>query len=286
MEGRVRGGVVALILVAISSSLVPVSYAQELKFGVTPMVGEPEARAEFEPLMSYLSSAIGRTVRLYVAKDYGDLQTRMETGVVDIGSFSPLAYVDAARAGKVRIIAQSILGGSATYRGLIIKRFDGFINSLADLEGKRFAFGDPKSASGYVYPRAMLIENGIIPERYFKETIFAGSHEKVIAAVLLGPAQAGATHDGAVALAKAKGLPTFDLEVLATTEPIPHDGIAVRVGLEDALVGKIQAALVELDRSPAGRQVIARSSIKLTGYVSADEGLYDAVRRAAKISGM
>ncbi len=122
-------------------------------------------------------------------------------------------------------------------------------------------------------------EKGIDPERGFKETIFAGSHEKVIAAVLLGSAAAGATYEGAVAMAKAQGFPTFDLEVLARTDPIPHDAIAVRVGLDDALVKGIRTALVELDRSPAGRQVILRSRRKLTGYAPADDSLYDVVRR-------
>src|SRR3989442_7368914 len=152
----------------------------ELKFGFTPVLSEPEMRAEFEPLMTYLSDALGEKVTLYIAKDYGDLRTQMENGSVDIGSFSPFAYVDAAKGGKIRIIAQSIIEGSATYRGLIVTRKDSGLKTIADLKGKRFAFVDPKSASGYVYPRAMLIEKGINPETFFKETIFAGSHEKVI----------------------------------------------------------------------------------------------------------
>jgi ABC-type phosphate/phosphonate transport system substrate-binding protein len=138
---------------------------------------------------------------------------------------------------------------------------------------------------GLRVPPGLLIEQGIDPERPFKETIFVGSHDKVIGAVLFGPAAAGATYQGAVAMAKAQGFPTFDLEVLARTDPIPHDAIAVRVGLDDALVKGIQAALVELDRSPAGRQVIARSRKKLTGYAPATDSLYDVVRRAEKIGG-
>lgn len=157
--------------------------AQELKFGFTPVLTESEMRAEFEPLMTYLSDAIGQKVTLYIAKNYGDLRTQMEAGAVDIGSFSPFAYVDGTRGGKIRIIAQSILEGSATYRGLIVARKDSGLKTVAALEGKRFAFVDLKSASGYVYPRAMLIEKSVTPEKYFKETIFDKSEagRKVIA---------------------------------------------------------------------------------------------------------
>jgi phosphate/phosphite/phosphonate ABC transporter binding protein len=260
--------------------------AQELKFGFTPVLSEPEMRAEFEPLMNYLSESIGQKVTLYIAKDYGDLRTQMESGSVDIGSFSPFAYVDAARGGKIRIIAQSIIEGSATYRGIIVVRKDSGLKTIADLKGKRFAFVDPKSASGYVYPRAMLIEKGINPETFFKETIFAGSHDKVIAAVLEGRSDAGAIYDGALGVARRSGVVVDNLLTLASSDPIPHDAIAVRIGMDKGLAKRIQLALINLDKSEAGRRVIAGSKKKLTGHVIAQDSLFDVVRRTAKIAGM
>ncbi len=260
--------------------------AQDLEFGFTPVLAEAEMRAEFEPLMAYLSEAIGQKVVLYIAKDYGDLRTQMEAGTVDIGSFSPFAYVDAVKGGKIRIIAQSILDHSATYRGLIIARKDSGLRRVEDLEGKRFAFVDPKSASGYVYPRAMLLEKGLTPERFFNETTFAGGHDKVIQAVLDGRADAGAIYDGALGVAKQKGVAVENLVTLASTDPIPHDAIAVRVGLDEALARKIQTALVNVDKTEAGKRALANSKKKLTGHVIADDSLFDVVRRTAKLAGM
>ena len=260
-------------------------HSQELNFGFTPVLSEPEMRAEFEPLMTYLSNALGQKVTLYIAKDYGDLRTQMENGSVDIGSFSPFAYVDASRGGKIRIIAQSIIEGSATYRGIIVARKDSGLKSIFDLKSKRFAFVDPKSASGYVYPRAMLIEKGIDPESFFKETIFAGNHDKVIAAVLEGRVDAGAIYDGALGVAKRSGVAIENLMTLASSDPIPHDAIAVRLGLNEDLAKRIQQALINLDKTEAGRKVIANSKKKLTGHVVADDSVFDVVRRTAKIAG-
>src|SRR5207244_6062947 len=111
--------------------------------------------------------------------------------------------------------AQSIIDGSSTYRGIIVTRKDSGIKSIADLKGKRFAFVDPKSASGYVYPRAMLIEKGIDPETFFSETIFAGSHDRVIAAVLNRRVDAGAIYDGALGVAQRSGVTISSLIMLA-----------------------------------------------------------------------
>ena len=279
---------VALLFVrpnTVSAQLVARPKPQGLSFGFTPVLSEPEMRAEFEPLMTYLANALGRKVTLYIAKDYGDLRTQMENGSVDIGSFSPFAYVDAAKGGKIRIIAQSIIEGSATYRGIIVARKDSGLKSIADLKGKRFAFVDPKSASGYVYPRAMLIEKGIDPESYFRETIFAGNHDKVIAAVLEGRVDAGAIYDGALGVAQRSGVPIENLMTLASSDPIPHDAIAVRIGLNQELAKRIQRALIDLDKTEAGRKVIANSKKKLTGHRVADDSVFDVVRRTAKIAG-
>jgi phosphate/phosphite/phosphonate ABC transporter binding protein len=279
--------VVWLVLCVLADGLVGHSAtARDLKFGFTPVLGQEAERAEFEPLTAYLSDAIGLKVVLYVAKNYGDLRTQMEAGDVDIGSFSPFAYVDAAQGGKIRIIAQSVIDGSATYRGIIVARKDSGLKTLTDLRGKRFAFVDPKSASGYVYPRAMLVEKGINPDSFFKETIFAGDHPKVIAAVLDGRVDAGATYDNALGIAKASGMPSDNLVIIASTDPIPHDAIAVRIGLDEALSKKIQTALVNLDKTEAGRRVIANSKKKLSGHVVAEDGTFDVVRRTAKIAGM
>src|SRR5436853_7642881 len=114
MRLSMRRSFALLSLVLVVGLAIRSSTAQELKFGFTPVLSEPEMRAEFEPLMTYLSDAIGQRVTLYIAKDYGDLRTQMENGSIDIGSFSPFAYVDAERGGKIRIIAQSIIEGSAT----------------------------------------------------------------------------------------------------------------------------------------------------------------------------
>jgi len=260
--------------------------ARDLEFGITPVLGQSTMQADFDPLMAYLSQALGRKVVLYVARDYGDLRVQMESGAVDIGSYSPFAYVDAVRGGRVRIIAQSLIDGAASYRGVIVVRKDSGLKSVADLRGRRFAFVDPKSASGYVYPRAMLRDRGIDPDRYFKSVIFAGDHNRAIASVLARTVEAGAVYDGALRIAKAAGTPTEDLAILIRTDLIPHDAIAVRTGLDGALADRVQAALVGIGQSEAGRRVIAENRKGLTGFAIASDRQFDTVRRTAKAAGL
>ncbi len=280
MRWRLFGSLLILLLVR------PGAAGEPLRFGYTPVFPEAEMRAEFEPVNEYLSEAIGRPVALYIATSYGNLRAEMEAGRVDVGSFSPFAYVDAARGGKIKLVAQSILDNSAFYRGVIVARRDRGIAKLADLEGRRFAFVDQKSASGYVYPRAMLIEKGLDPARFFRETVFGGNHGKVVALVLRGEVDAGATYDGALPYARAQGERVEDLVVIAETDPIPHDAITVRVDLDAALAARIQAALVGFAATEKGKAIVARSKKKLSGYILADDGKFEVVRRTARIAGL
>ena len=275
-----------LVLAILLCFQLAAAQAVELKFGFTPVLNEAEMRAEFQPLMDYLTKSTGIEVTLYIAKNYGDLREQIEAGKVDIGSFSPFAYVDAVTGGKIKIIAQSILDHSAFYKGLIIAKKSSGISGLADLKGKRFAFVDPKSASGYVYPRAMLIEKGFDPDKFFGETVFSGGHDKVIIAVLDGKVDAGAIYDGALAIANGKGLKTEDLIAIASTDPIPHDAIVVRSDLDDVTTKKIQKALIDLEKTEEGKKAVAKSKKKLTGHILADDKTFDVVRRTAKIAGM
>jgi ABC-type phosphate/phosphonate transport system substrate-binding protein len=81
-------------------------------------------------------------------------------------------------------------------------------------------------------------------------------------------------------------MPSDNLVIIASTDPIPHDAIAVRIGLDEALAKKIQTALVNLDKTEAGRRVIANSKKKLSGHVIAEDSTFNVVRRTAKIAGM
>src|SRR5437762_13662578 len=53
--------------------------------------------------------------------------------------------------------------------------------ALPILRGKTIAFVDPASTSGYVYPMVLLMRRGLgrnrDPKTFFREVVFAGSHD-------------------------------------------------------------------------------------------------------------
>lgn len=121
-----------------------------------------------------------------VATSYAAAIEALCAGKADAAALATLSYVLAHDKCGAEVILNSIRRGSATYNGQILVRADSGIQSVADLKGKRFAFTDPASTSGYLYAAALLKENGVDPAKDLAEAIFAGSHNAAALAVYNG----------------------------------------------------------------------------------------------------
>ncbi len=255
---------------------------ESLKFGVTPYLDKDIMRRGFQPLLKYLKNQTGINFELFIAADYAQLARRMKLKDVDIGVFSPFAYIEGVKIADIRIFASQLTnGGKSAYKGLIITRKSTGIQKIDDLRGKSFAFVDPKSTSGFIYPRAMIIEKGYNPAEFFGEIIFSGNHNTVITDVLDGKADAGAVYDDALDMAQEKKLPVDKLIIIAETAPIPYDAYTAGKDLHPEVVQRIQKVLLKIDRNTAEGKQVLDNELKIDGFIIGNDSRYDTVRKAA-----
>ena len=128
-------------------------------------------------------------------------------------------------------------------------RTDSRFKTLADLQGSTIAWIDPNSAAGYLFPRATLRKAGFDPEKFFGKQVFAGGHDKSVAAVKAGTCDVGFAFDDMVnkTAITAGIIKNGDLKVIWQSNAIPNSPIAVRNELPASLVAKIKAAIPKLD---------------------------------------
>jgi phosphonate transport system substrate-binding protein len=124
----------------------------------------------------------------------------------------------------------------------------------------------------------MLQEKGHDPDRMFREVRFLGSHDRVIRALLEGEVEAGATYTDAWDAA-AKVLDLGKLSILARTEEIPKDAVALRADLAEDKVRKIAEVLLALDPSDPEAGPAMRE-LSIDGFVPGEDRMYDVLRRA------
>ena len=175
--------------------------------------------------------------------------------------------------------------GSPFYRGQIMVRTDSGIDALKDLKGKSFAFVDPASTSGHLYPKTLLLSKGLDPKNFFGKTVFAGSHNAVVFSIYKGEVDGGAAYDGSRA-AVAKSYPDIfeKIKVIAYTKEIPNDTVSVRKELPENLKITLREGLKTISRSPEGSKIL-KNLYGISGVLDLD-GLFDPVREAARLLNM
>ncbi len=251
----------------------------EIIFGVNPFVAPSVIKEQYVPILELVAEKIGYKARVIIVTDYDALGRTLLQGTVDIGWFSPFAYVSAKEKGNVLPLVTPIVNKATSYTGYIIARKDKGYKTIDDLKGKRFGFVDSKSASGYVYPRALLAASGKDPKSFFGETLFVGSHDRVIEGVLNGSLDAGATYSEALERVGASGVNLNDFEIISSTDPIPKDAIAARPGFEQELADKINEAFM----ATTDKENPFMTKTHINGFVKAKDADYEVVRKAAAL---
>ncbi len=232
-----------------------------------------------------LRRATGLHFKTSVATSYAAVIEAMGAGKVDIGWLATFSYVLAREKYGVDLLLIVVRFGSPFYRGQIMVGADRGIRKLGDLKGKTFAFVDPASTSGHLYPKTLLLSKGHDPETFFSKSVFVGSHNAVVLSILKGEVDGGAAYDDARA-AVAKSFPdVFDkVKIIAYTREIPNDVVAVRKDLDPGLKSLLGDGLKQVAKTPEGSKVL-KKVYGISGLADLD-AFFDPVREASRLLGL
>jgi phosphonate transport system substrate-binding protein len=160
--------------------------------------------------------------------------------------------------------------GEKRFKGVVVVQKDSPIQSLEDLRGKRFAFGDPNSTIGRYLVQAELVGHGIRAKDLsaFK---YLERHDQVAGAVEHGDFDAGSVKWGTYKKFAEKGT----LRAVATFDNVTKPVVA-RAGLDPQVCAALQQALYAV-KDPA-----AVKELKISGFRPTSDAEYDFVREGMK----
>ncbi|MBV7539754.1 phosphonate ABC transporter substrate-binding protein [Acidovorax sp. sic0104] len=262
------------------AGLNPARAANALTVGLIPSEDSRAMIANSQAMMDMLSKSLGMPVKPFVAADYNGVIEALRSKRLDVAYLGPFSYVMGTTVAPIEAfaVAETKKAGRAFYHSLIVAHKDSGIKTVADLKGKTFAFVDPTSTSGHLFPKAGLMKEGFNTDKDFGRVIFSGSHDSNAVAVQNKKIEAVAIADRILDAAISKGLAKReDLVVVWKSDPIPESPTVWRKDLDANLKKRVQAAFLDVKDIPWSDQGM------LNGFHPTNDKAYDIIRETAKI---
>ncbi len=252
-----------LLATVLSLACTTVAGAQgisEFRIGLLGGENAQDRLASNECFRAYTEKALGVPTKLFTAADYNGVIQGLLGGTLDMAWLGASAYAAVYLENPEAVepvLVKTNLDGSYTYHSIGFARKDSGITSVADMKGKKFAFADVNSASGYLIPKVELPQEGysMKPGEFFGEIVFSGGHEQSIVGVKNGDFDAAVAwadglgnwedgyNSGALRRAVDAGLVDMnDLVQIWKSKPIPEGPIVLRSALPD----DVKAKMIEL----------------------------------------
>jgi phosphonate transport system substrate-binding protein len=255
-----------------------------LRFGVEPYEDAAVLAPAYQPLADALGQSLGCKVELNITTNYTSEIEAMRNDKLDIAEFGPLAYVFAQKLANAELVAtfSDSSGQPATYFASIVTWPGSGVTDISQLGGHSFAYSDPASTSGHLYPAFGLASVGIDPDTGV-QAVYAGSHTASFEAVRNHKVDAGELNSDRIATATDAG--EYSPEQFVTlwqSAPIPQDPITVRGNMPAPVKQKIRDALLAFDFStlPDDVQKMFNSDVAMAGthLVTVNDSVFDEIR--------
>lgn len=267
-------GIFLSVFICLSGQQQHAVAAQSLILGVHPYKSASKLQKAYKPLAAYLSSVLSIPVSVSISPDYSVHVDRIGRNKIDIAYMGPASYVQLVeKFGPKPILVRQLIHGKPTFQGKIIVRKDSSLSTLKDLQGKLFAFGDPKSTMSHLVPHYMILNAGV----KLKGSKFLGSHDNVALAVLAGDYDAGAVKEAVFYKYEEKGL-----KVLKTTPALSEHLFVAGTHLKKPQVKKIRNAFLALYKRKDGAMIMQSIKPGITAYGTASNKDYNNLRHILK----
>lgn len=253
-----------------------------LRVAVAAVISPEGTVQSYSPLLNYLEEKLNRPIELIQRRTYLEVNDLIEHGEVDVAFVCTSAYVEGHDTFGLELLVVPQVDGKTTYNSILIVPSSSEAQSMSDLQDKVFAFTDPISLSGRVYPTYMVDQLGFTPEAYFARTFFTYSHDEAIRAVANGLAD-GAAVDSLVfefALVRDPTL-TNKVRLIHRSPDFGIPPVVFSPFTRPQVKADLQSLFLEMSNDPSAQEAL--TSIGVQRFVVIEDSAYDGVRELLDI---
>jgi phosphonate transport system substrate-binding protein len=235
------------------------SNTDELVITLVPEKHVFAQKKRYHYITDYLSKKLNIVVRAEILPDYGAICKAFLEGKADVGFFGSFSYGLVHAKASVEPLARPVwLNGSSTYSGYLFVSKDSGIKTVADMKGKRLALVHKATTAGYIFALDYFRSHGVDNlDEYFSKVHFCGSHDSAAWAVYSGEAEIGACKNHIFnALAEKESDFKDKMVILAESNKVPSNGMAVRKSLDPFLKKRLKEVLINMHKTNDGIEAL------------------------------
>ncbi len=248
-----------------------------LRVAIAAVISPKGTVESYAPLLRYLGTKLNRPVELIQRRTYLEINDLIAHGEVDMAFVCTSAYIQGHDTFGMELLVAPQVNGKTTYNSFLIVPAESPAKEMADLRGKVFAFTDPISLSGRVYPTYLVQQLGSTPEQFFARTFYTYSHDEAIRAVANGLAD-GAAVDSLVYAFMLEREPALRerLKVIHISPDFGIPPVVVNPAIRPQIKNELKTILLEMAYDPAAREAL--ESIGVERFVSITDEKYQSAR--------
>lgn len=253
-----------------------------IRIGLTPVFLDDQV-SFLGKWRAWLEQKLGRSVVFFQRGNYREIIDLLRSGKIDFAWLCGYPYIRHRH--EFRLVAVPLWRGQPLYQSyLIVPSDDKHTKTITDLRGKVFAYSDPDSNSGYLYPQYALTMQREKPSIFFSRTFFTWAHRKVVEAVGVGLADGGAV-DGYVweTLAEVRPDLTAATRIIDRSPLLGYPPFVARSDIPAKELDQFRLVLLGMADDPQGSELLGR--LRLGGFTTGHPALFDDIAQmAAKVS--
>ena len=259
-----------------------------INVAIASVVSPKESYEYYNEMIQYISRSLRGNVKIIQRRSYQEINELIKNNEIDFAFVCGGAYIDGNSEFGMKILVAPEVNGNTTYHSYIIVHNNSNYTNLIDLRGKKFAFSDPLSNSGKLYPTYRLYLINETPDSFFgidgqgrNNWFYTYSHDNSIIAVAEQLAE-GAAVDSLVYEYMKETRP----EIIAKTriiETSPSFGIppvVVSKDIDPFLEEKLRNVFLNMDKDEEGKRIL--SLVKVNRFVYLEDNAYDSIREMRK----
>ena len=284
MQKKALGVVVVLLLVTAGCTRSGGGGNEHaLRLAMIPTTDPGKIVRQSQPLVKYLEKETSSRIELVVPTNYAAVVEAIANDQVDIAYLGGFTFVQASRRAGVLPLVQR--ERDQNFHSVFITQPKSGINSLADLKGHSFAFGDVNSTSGHLMPESFMREANV-PSEVMAKALYTGGHDATLLAVANGKVDAGALDEVVYQrMIKEKKVDPDKVRVFHRTAPYFDYVWVARKGLDPATASAFSRSLLDLTPDDPQKKAIL-DLLSANHYVKADDANYEKLRKVARQAGL